>query len=134
MKSKGFILAAFLVSLPNAQASLTFNATFDSSLTSQEDAAISAALTLISSEVSSPNNITDKLYFTSMSGGLGESLTGEYLPTYQQFYDALSAVATSPTQLTAIASLGAAPTGPRSGNPVDGNTGIVITSAEGRNL
>jgi hypothetical protein len=134
MRGKGFILAAILVLLPSAKASVTFNPTFDSSLTATEDMAIQAALTLISSEISSTNTVVDKLYFTSMTSGLGESLTSEYLPTYQQYYDALSAVATSPTQLAAIASLGAAPTGPSSGNPVDGNTGIVITSAEGRNL
>jgi hypothetical protein len=36
--------------------------------------------------------------------------------------------------MTAITSLGTAPTGPTSGNPVDGSDLIQITSAEGRNL
>jgi hypothetical protein len=134
MKVQGLILAAFLVLLPTAKASLTFNATFDSSLTSADITAIQAALGVISSSISSPNNITDTLYFTSMGSGLGESTTGIYTVSYDAYYNALKAVATSSTQLTAIASLGTAPTGPASGNPVNGSTQVDITGAEGRNL
>jgi len=134
MKVYGFILAAFVALVPTAQASITFSATFDSSLTTAEDTAITNALNLISLSISSPNSITDKLYFTSMTGGLGESATGIYTVSYDDYYNALKAVATSPAQLTALASLGTAPTSESSGNPVNGSTDMSITSAEGRNL
>lgn len=133
MKVPAFILA-FLVLLPAAKANITFNATFDPSLTVPEIAAIQAAMNVISADITSPNHITDKLYFTATGSGLGESTTGIYTVTYDQFYNALNAVSTSATQLTAIASLGPAPTGPSSGNPVNGSTSVDITSAEGRNL
>ena len=76
MKVHGFIFSALLALVPTAKASITFNATFDSSLTSAEDTAITNALNVISSSISSPNNITDKLYFTSMGTGRRRSFTG----------------------------------------------------------
>lgn len=134
MKVLGFGLAAFLVFLPSAKASLTFDPTFASSLSGADDAAIQAALNTISSDISSPNNISVSIYFNSMSSGLGESETGVYTVSYYSYYNALLAVATSSAQLTAIASLGTAPTSSSSPNPVDGNHDVEITSAEGRNL
>jgi hypothetical protein len=69
-----------------------------------------------------------------MGSGLGESTTSIYAPSYYQYYNAFAAVATQPNQLTALASLGTPPTGPSSGNPVNGTPNVFITSAEGRNL
>jgi hypothetical protein len=120
-------------------AGLTINATFDSSITSLPGAAgiegaINAAITSIESSITSPNNITVSIDFQNMSSGLGQSVTGEYFVPYFDYYNAFKAVATSPDQLTALASLGPAPTSTASGNPVNGNTLMVITSAEGRNL
>jgi hypothetical protein len=123
-----------LLFLPSIKASLTFNATFDPSLTTAEQAAISLALTVISSSISSPNNITDKIYFTSMDSGLGGSSTSIYDVSYDSYYNALKNVATTAAQLTAIASLGTAPTNANSPNPVDGSDQVEITSAEARNL
>jgi hypothetical protein len=114
--------------------SITINATFDPSLSSADDAAISAAIASIEADITSPNNLTVNLYYNSMTGGLGESSTSIYAPSYYQYYNALKAVSTQPNQLTALASLGTAPTGSGSGNPVNGNTTVDITSAEGRNL
>ncbi len=127
---------AFGVALAHA-GSITINPTFDSSITSDAgvvgiEGAINAAIAGIEADITSPSNLTVSIYFTE-GGGLGESFTTEYVPSYYQYYNALQAVATQPDQLTALASLGAAP-GPSTGNPVDNNTGVVITSAEGRNL
>jgi len=123
---------------PAHAGSITINPTFDTTITSDPGAAgiesaINGAIATIEADIASPNNISVAIYFTE-GGGLGESLTGEYLPTYQQYYNAFAAVATQPDALAALASLGPAPTGPSSGNPVNGNTGVVVTSAEGRNL
>jgi len=115
--------------------SLTIVPTFDPSIASVSGAegAINAAIASVENAVTSPNNITVSIYFTN-GGGLGESITGQYGVSYNDYYNAYKAVATSSNQLTALASLGAAPTGPSSGNPVNGNTQVDITSAEGRNL
>jgi hypothetical protein len=119
-----------------ARAGLTINATFDPSIASVSgaEAAINDAIAQVTSNITSPNNITVSIYFTNMTSGLGESFTSEYLPTYFQYYNAYAAVATQPNQLTALESLGTAPTSNSSPNPVNGNTGVVFTSAEGRNL
>ncbi|MGA7497162.1 MAG: NF038122 family metalloprotease [Isosphaeraceae bacterium] len=121
-----------------ARANLTINATFDSSITSLPGAAaiegaINGAIGAVEAQVSSPNNITVAIDFTNMSTGLGESTTAYYALSYYNYYNAFQAVATSPAQLTALASLGPAP-GPSSGNPVNGTPNVIITSAEGRNL
>jgi PEP-CTERM motif len=121
-----------------AYATLTIDPTFDTSITSLPDAtgiegAISAAIATVEADISSPNNITVSIDFQNMTSGLGQSVTGIYLPTYYQYYNAFKAVATQPDQLTALASLGAAP-GPGTPSPVDGIGSVAITSAEGRNL
>lgn len=117
-----------------AHASLLIDPTFDPSLTSPEEAAINAAITTIEGDISSPNNITVNIYFDSMSSGLGESITGIYTLSYYAYYNAFANVATSLNQLTALASLGTAPSSSASGNPVNGSTQVDVTSAEGRNL
>jgi hypothetical protein len=134
------IAAVLLLCVGTAHASsLIINPTFDSSITSDPGAAgiegtINAAIATLEGDITSPNNIAVSLYFTEMSGGLGESTTGIYTVSYFDYYNAFKAVATSPAQLAALASLGVAPTSASSPNPVDGSTQVVITSAEGRNL
>ena len=117
-----------------AHASLIITPTFDPSLNSAEQAAIIAGIGVIEGDISSPNNITVSIYFNSMSTGLGQSETGIYTVSYDDYYNAFKAVATSANQMAALISLGAAPTSESSGNPVDGSTEVAITSAEGRNL
>jgi hypothetical protein len=129
---------AFGVALAHA-GSITINPTFDTSIATDPGAAgiesaIHGAINAIEGAITSPNNLTVSIYFTEMGGGLGESLTTEYLPNYFQYYNALAAIANQPNQVTALASLGTAPSSASSGNPVNNNTGVVITSAEGRNL
>jgi hypothetical protein len=128
---------AFGVALAHA-GSITINPTFDSSITGDPGAAgiegaINAAIATVEGDITSPNNLTVAIYFTE-GGGLGGSSTGLYQPSYLQYYTALAAVATQPNQLTALASLGPAPTLPSSVNPVNFTDAVDITSAEGRNL
>lgn len=128
------------IGAPAARAdSLTITPTFDSSITSQAGAAgiegaINSAIGAIESDIFSPNNITVNIYFRTEGSGLGNSLTGIYEATYDQYYNAYKAVATNPDQLTALASLGMPPTSSGSPNPVNGSAYVEITSAEGRNL
>ena len=124
---------------PASANTLTINGTFDSSITSLSDAtaiegALDSAISVIESDVTSPNNITVAIDFTNMSSGLGESTTGEVTVSYFNYYNALKAVATSPDQLTALASLGAAPVNNASVNPVNNSNEVVLTTAEARNL
>jgi hypothetical protein len=84
--------------------SITIVPTFDSSITSLADAAsvegaINAAIGAIEGYITSPNNITVSIDFQSMTSGLGESATSIYNVSYYSYYNALEAVATSPTQL-----------------------------------
>jgi hypothetical protein len=120
-------------------AGLTIDATFDSSITNDPnaaaiEAAINAAIANVEANITSPNNITVKVLYQEVNTGLGSSLTSVYTDTYFGYYNALKTVMTSPTQLTALNSLGPAPTGPSSGNPVNQGTSILFTSAEGRNI
>ncbi len=119
---------------PAYAAGLTIDPTFSSSLNSSEQTAIGAVITTIESDITSLNNITVSIYFGSMSSGLGESNTTTVDIPYYDYYLGFSAVATSGAQQTALASLGTAPTSVNSGNPVNGNTDVEITSAEARNL
>ncbi len=117
-------VSAFLLlcaGLP-ARADLTINATFDSSITSlanatQIEASINSAIANVTSSITSPNNITVSIDFQNMSSGLGQSSTTFYNVHYFDYYNAFKAVATSPAQLAALASLGAAPTNESSVNP-----------------
>jgi len=134
------ICAAVVVvgAIQPAYATLTIDPTFDSSITSLPGAAgiegaINAAIATLEADISSPNNITVSIDFQNMTTGLGQSETSIYEGSYYTYYNAFKAVATQPDQLTALASLGAAP-GPSTPSPVDGIGNVVITSAEGRNL
>jgi hypothetical protein len=119
--------------------SLTITPTFDGSITglpsaAAVEAAINAAINAVETHITSPNNINVTIDFQNSSSGLGESETGDYSASYFDYYNAFKAVATSPLQMTALASLGAPPANSSSGNPVNGTTNIIFTSAEGRNL
>ena len=127
------VYAGFCAVAP-AHAGLIIDPTFDPSLSAADDAAIQGAILEIESAITSPNDLTVSIYYTSMSSGLGESTSTVYDPSYYQYYSAFSAVATSPLQQTALASLGTAPTGDNSGNPVNGSAFMQISSAEARNL
>jgi hypothetical protein len=133
------VAIALVCAVAPAHASLIINPTFGSSITTDPNAAviegaIRAGIAEIEGDISSPNALTVSILFNSMNTGLGESSTAIGHVSYFDYYNALKAVATSPNQLTALASLGPAPTGQSSGNPVNGNTAVIITSAEARNL
>lgn len=126
--------AASLVLGGPAHATLTIIPTFDSSITSLPGAAaiegaINNAISAVTTNITSPNNITVSIDFQNMGTGLGESTTGFYNVGYSSFRSAFAAVATQPNQLTALASL------PNTANnPVTNNANLLVTSAEGRNL
>lgn len=131
-----FAVSLFVYSAPAAGA-LVITPTFDSSITSDANAAgiegaINAAIESIVTQVSSPNNLAATIYFGEMATGLGESLSGFYIPSYYNYYNSLASVMTTPAQLTALNSLGSAP-GANTGNPVN-QGGVFITSAEARNI
>src|ERR1700689_1759416 len=109
------LVAAFVVLCGHAPASagLIIDATF-SGFTASEQAAIQAAINVVESDIANP--ITVNIGFQTMSSGLGESDSYLYGVSYYDYYNAVKAVATTPAQLSAIASLGAPPT-PGSGNP-----------------
>jgi hypothetical protein len=75
--------AASLVLSGPAHATLTIIPTFDSSITSLPGAAaiegaINNAISAVTTNITSPNNITVSIDFQNMSTGLGESTTGFY--------------------------------------------------------
>jgi hypothetical protein len=134
-------VAAPAIATPALAASLVIDPTFASTITSDPDAAaiegaIDAAITTLEADITTP--ITVAIDFQEMSGGLGQSETSEYNVSYFNYYDALKAIDTgagsTAAQQSAIASLGTAPTGVGSGNPVNGNTEITATSADLRAL
>jgi hypothetical protein len=119
---------------------LVITPTFDTSITSLPNAAavessINAAIANIEANITSPNTVNASVYFYGDSAETSSSSTGGIpdLP-YYQYYNALKAVATSPVQLTALASLGPAPTSDSSPNPVNGNPDVAISFMEAENL
>ncbi len=106
--------------------------TFDSSITSDPHAAliegtINQAISFYETNISTP--ITVSIKFAEMNSGLGESSTFFGTITYNQYLAALQAHATSAADATALASL---PGGPN--NPVNGTTGVDVTTANLRAL
>jgi hypothetical protein len=131
------IAVAMLCSGTQAHAGLTIIPTFDSSITSLPGAAaiegaINAAITVLESDISNP--ITVKIDFQNQNTGLGNSESGVYTLSYFDYYNALKAHMTTPDQLTALASLGPAPTSSASPNPVNGSTLMEIGAPQGRML
>jgi hypothetical protein len=131
--------AASLALSGPAHATLTITPTFDSSITGDPNAAviegaINNAISAVTSNITSPNNITVSILFQAINSGLGQSSTAVGDVSYFAYYNAFKAVATQPNQLAALASLGPAPASSSSPNPVNGSTLVQITSAEARNL
>jgi hypothetical protein len=127
----------FLGDVATARAGLTIVPTFDSSITSDPRAAavegaINAAIAAVEQDVTTP--ITVAITFQEMSSGLGQSGTYVGDISYYDYYNALKAHATSGAQLTALASLGPAPTSESSPNPVNGSTQVELTTANLRAL
>jgi hypothetical protein len=129
-------LAIFLLgSGAPAHAGLIITPTFDSSITSDPNAA--AIEGTINTAINSyqglfTNSITVKIYFQEMGSGLGSSNTGIYNIGYTSFRNGLAAQFASSgnsNQGTALANL---PAGPN--NPVTGSTGLNVSSANGRAL
>jgi len=131
------------VSPGRAHANLVITPTFDSTITSDPNAAaiegtINSAITDLESRFSTPINVS--VYFgesTDIGALSGNQTTQAYL-SYYDYYNALKAVDTatgaSSAQKTAFASLGAAPTGESSGNPVNGYNLMEITGPQMRAL
>ena len=96
------------------------------------EGAINAAINVLEANISSP--ITVAIDFQNMNSGLGQSTSGVYTLSYFDYYNALKAHMTTPDQLTALASLGPAPTSSASPNPVNGSTFMEIGAPQGRML
>ena len=109
-----------------AQANITITPTYQSSITGDPNAAtieatIGTAISNIEQYVANPVNVS--ISFGETSGGLGESESFLYEPTYSQYLGQLQSAQTlSADDTAALATL---PAGP--GNPVNGNTGILAT-------
>jgi hypothetical protein len=132
-------VALLCAGTPARAGSLTINPIFDSSITGDAssaaiEGAISGAIAEIESAITSPNNLTVNILYQETNSGLGGSSTFIGDISYFSYYNALKAVATSPEQLAAVASLGPAPVNSSSPNPVNGSTLVELTTAEFRNL
>jgi hypothetical protein len=114
-----------------ARAGLVITPTFDSSITSDPNAAaiegtINSAIQVYENALTNPINVLIKF---SEGGGLGSSSKTLYNVGYQPFINALTANATSTDDATALAHL---PTG--STNPVTGISDFFVTTANLRAL
>jgi hypothetical protein len=108
-------------------AGLIINATFDSTITSDPNAAaiegtINTAIANIQSMFADPITVTIK--FQSMTSGLGQSNTWLFFRPYSTFLAALKADAMTSDDFTAIALLPNLST-----NPVNGNSTILVKTA-----
>ena len=116
-----------------AQGQLVINAIFDSSITSDPNAAdiestINAVIALYEASFSDPITVT--INFQEISSGLGQS-SSYYVPgvSYSTFRAMLAAAATTANDNTAVAHLPA-----DTSNPVNGSTTIALNLAHGRAL
>ena len=110
-----------------ASAGLIINATFDSTITSDPNAAaiesaINTAISIIQAQFSDP--ITVNIRFTKMTSGLGQSSTYYANVAYGTFLAALKADARTSDDATATALLPSVST-----NPVNGNSTINVKTA-----
>lgn len=116
-----------------AHGQLVIIATFDSTITSDPNAAviegtINSVIALYEASFSDPVTVT--INFQKMSGGLGASAS-YYIPgvDYSTFRAMLAAAASTADDATALAHLPAGPT-----NPVNGSTTIALNLPNGRAL
>ncbi len=116
-----------------ARANLVITPTFDSSITSDPNAAlieatINQAIQFYETNITTP--ITVNITYAEMSGGLGESSTFFGTISYSQYLAALQSHSSGDaTDTSALASL---PAGPN--NPVTGGTSVDVTTANLRAL
>ena len=144
------MVALCAVSPGRARANLVITPTFDSTITSDPNAAaiegtINSAIGVLEADISTP--ITVSVYFQEgdqnfdAAALLSDNQSGYYWASYYAYYNALKAIDTAPgatsAQRTALASLGPAPS-LNSGNPVNGYDGdgqaMVLTSPNLRAL
>jgi hypothetical protein len=122
-----------LVALVPAHASLIINPTFDSSITSDPNAAavistIDQAINMFESQITT--GITVNITFQEMGSGLGSSSTFFGTITYSQYLAALQAHSSGDAvDTSALATL---PAGPN--NPVNNGTTVDVTTANLRAL
>ncbi len=122
--------AAFLWCVGPVRAGLTITPTFDSSITSDPNAAaiegvIDSAISVYENTFSNPINVS--IYFAE-GGGLGESGKALYALSYQSFYNALAAqVAANPGDSTKATALASLPN--QTNNPVTGNPYVALSTA-----
>ena len=120
-----------LAGLP-AYASLSFNATFDSSITGDAtygaaiETNINSVLAVYSLDFS--NNVTVPITFGEMTTGLGESEFSFDTVSYHNYCTALKASATSANDVTADASLGSCG-GTSQVNPVNSTSSVELKEA-----
>ena len=130
--SFGFAFAVLTLA-PLAQANLIINATFDSTITSDPNAAlieatINQAVSFYEANITTP--ITVNITYAEMTGGLGESSTFFGTITYNQYLAALQSHSSG--DATDVAALASLPAGPN--NPVDGTSSVDVTTANLRAL
>ena len=117
-----------IVSGPLARANLSINATFDSTITSNSNAAIieagiNAAISRIEADIA--NTVTINIDFKNLASGLGQSLTYYSPLSYSSYLDYLANGQTlSANDIAAVASLHGGST-----NPVDGNSNVYLNTA-----
>jgi hypothetical protein len=116
-----------------AQANISFNATFDSTITSDPNAAaieatINQAIAFYEANIT--NNTTVNITFGEMTSGLGQSSTFFGTITYAQYLSALQSHSSGDAVDTAA--LASLPAGPN--NPVNGTTNVDVTTALLRTL
>lgn len=118
-------------------AALTIMPTFDSSITGNANSAaiiagINASITRVEAAVTT--NVTDTITFSSVTTGLGSSLTGSYTIPYGTYANALlTKQVLSASDTTAIASLGYVP-GVTTTNPVNGSGNVKVGTSLARAL
>jgi hypothetical protein len=129
----GHTLAGLIIFSGLAQANLVINATFDSTITSDSNSAfieatINDAINFYETNITTP--ITVNITYAEMTSGLGQSSTFFGSITYSQYLAALQSHSSGDaTDVSALASL---PAGPN--NPVNGTTGVDVTTANLRAL
>jgi hypothetical protein len=121
------------LTVTSAHAGLIINPTFDSSITSDANAAgiistINQAILMFQTQITTP--ITVNITFAEMGSGLGQSSTFFGTVSYNQYLAALQAHSSGDAvDTSALATL---PAGPA--NPVNGNTNVDATTANLRAL
>jgi hypothetical protein len=129
----GLTFAGLFTFTTLAQANIAIIANFDSSITSDPNAAfieatINEAINFYETNITTP--ITVNITYAEMSTGLGQSSTFFGSITYSQYLAALQSHSSGDaTDVSALASL---PAGPN--NPANGTTGMDVTTANLRAL